>query len=60
MVIAKNKDSNSESSDYTSKSLTGQLIIIGGAEDKEDDCTILREFVRRAGGRKAVCVAKSS
>ncbi|SRR5579883_268150 len=28
----------------------GQLVIIGGAEDKEGDCQILREFVRRAGG----------
>ncbi len=31
----------------------GQLVIIGGAEDKEGDCQILREFVRRAGGTKA-------
>jgi len=31
----------------------GQLVIIGGAEDKEGDCTILREFVRRAGGTQA-------
>ncbi|NJN86882.1 MAG: cyanophycinase [Leptolyngbyaceae cyanobacterium SL_7_1] len=31
----------------------GQLVIIGGAEDKEGDCTILREFVRRAGGVQA-------
>lgn len=31
----------------------GQLVIIGGAEDKQDDCTILREFVRRAGGVNA-------
>ncbi|MES1021839.1 cyanophycinase [Gloeocapsa sp. BRSZ] len=31
----------------------GQLVIIGGAEDKEGECTILREFVRRAGGTKA-------
>lgn len=31
----------------------GQLIIIGGAEDKEGDCKILREFVRRAGGINA-------
>lgn len=31
----------------------GQLIIIGGAEDKEGDCKILREFVRRAGGTNA-------
>lgn len=30
-----------------------QLIIIGGAEDKKEDCEILREFVRRAGGTKA-------
>lgn len=30
-----------------------QLVIIGGAEDKENDCKILREFVRRAGGVKA-------
>ena len=32
---------------------SGQLVIIGGAEDKEGDCTILREFVRRAGGINA-------
>ena len=31
----------------------GQLVIIGGAEDKEGDCKILREFVRRAGGVNA-------
>ncbi len=31
----------------------GQLVIIGGAEDREGDCTILREFVRRAGGTQA-------
>ena len=30
-----------------------QLVIIGGAEDKEGDCTILREFVRRSGGINA-------
>jgi cyanophycinase len=30
-----------------------QLVIIGGAEDKEGECQILREFVRRAGGTKA-------
>lgn len=33
-----------------------QLIIIGGAEDKEGDCVILREVVRRAGGTKAKIV----
>jgi cyanophycinase len=31
----------------------GQLIIIGGAEEKDGECRILREFVRRAGGTKA-------
>ncbi|MGQ4647553.1 cyanophycinase [Lyngbya aestuarii] len=34
----------------------GQLVIIGGAEDKEGDCKILREFIRRAGGLKAQIV----
>jgi cyanophycinase len=33
-----------------------QLVIIGGAEDKEGDCQILREFVRYAGGTKAKIV----
>ncbi|MDX2098020.1 MAG: cyanophycinase [Leptolyngbyaceae cyanobacterium bins.59] len=31
----------------------GQLVIIGGAEDRTNDCRILREFIRRAGGRQA-------
>lgn len=31
----------------------GQLVIIGGAEDREGECKILREFVRRAGGLQA-------
>jgi cyanophycinase len=31
----------------------GALVIIGGAEDKEGECQVLREFVRRAGGTKA-------
>jgi cyanophycinase len=30
-----------------------QLLIIGGAEDKDGDSQILREFLRRAGGTKA-------
>jgi cyanophycinase len=32
---------------------TGPLIIIGGAEDKQGDCRILKEFVRLGGGNKA-------
>lgn len=31
----------------------GQLVIIGGAEDKQGECTILRHFVRLAGGPNA-------
>lgn len=31
----------------------GTLVIIGGAEDREGDCIVLREFVRAAGGVKA-------
>lgn len=31
----------------------GSLVIIGGAEDKNGDCLVLREFVREAGGVKA-------
>ncbi len=34
----------------------GILVIIGGAEDKQGDCVVLREFVRAAGGVKA-CIA---
>lgn len=38
----------------------GQLVIIGGAEDKEGDCKVLREFVRRAGGTKARIVVMTA
>ena len=31
----------------------GRLMAIGGGEDKEKDCRILKEFVRLAGGEKA-------
>lgn len=31
----------------------GALVIIGGAEDRDGECIVLREFVRLAGGRKA-------
>ncbi|MBV9925186.1 MAG: cyanophycinase [Acidobacteria bacterium] len=31
----------------------GHLVVIGGAEDREGECRILREFVRLAGGRRA-------
>jgi cyanophycinase len=55
MVAVPQKSDRSESSSDNTTS-TGQLIIIGGSEDKEGDCTILREFVRRAGGRDAKIV----
>jgi cyanophycinase len=31
----------------------GALVIIGGAEDREGECLVLREFLRAAGGVKA-------
>jgi cyanophycinase len=31
----------------------GPLVIIGGAEDREEDCEVLREFVRLAGGARS-------
>jgi cyanophycinase len=37
----------------TTESKQGPLVIIGGAEDREGDCVVLREFVRAAGGVKA-------
>jgi cyanophycinase len=37
-----------------------QLVIIGGAEDRSGDCQILREFVRRSGGRSAQIVVMTA
>ncbi|MEX0269678.1 cyanophycinase [Leptolyngbyaceae cyanobacterium UHCC 1019] len=37
----------------TTESKRGALVIIGGAEDREGDCIVLREFIRAAGGVKA-------
>lgn len=37
----------------TTKQKRGALVIIGGAEDRQGDCVVLREFVRRSGGIKA-------
>jgi cyanophycinase len=42
-----------ETTDNMPSNTGGQLVIIGGAEDKEGDCKVLREFVRRAGGTQA-------
>ncbi len=52
MVALELKSSDDSSMDSVSTQ-SGQLIIIGGGEDKEGECKILREFVRRAGGRSA-------
>jgi cyanophycinase len=38
----------------------GLLFAIGGGEDKEDDCTILTEFVRMAGGEKSRIVVMTA
>jgi cyanophycinase len=37
----------------SAESTKGPLLIIGGAEDRDGDCVVLREFVRAAGGVKA-------
>jgi len=37
----------------STESTRGPLVIIGGAEDREGECIVLREFVRAAGGTKA-------
>lgn len=34
----------------------GNLVIIGGAEDKNSDCVILRRFVELAGGKNATII----
>lgn len=34
----------------------GQLVIIGGAEDRDGECQVLREFIRCAGGLNAKIV----
>ncbi|MCL1468617.1 cyanophycinase [Argonema galeatum] len=39
---------------------SGQLVIIGGAEQKEGESKVLREFVRRAGGTKARIVVMTA
>ncbi|HZK25231.1 MAG TPA: cyanophycinase [Oscillospiraceae bacterium] len=39
---------------------SGQLVIIGGAEDKEGECIILKRFLSLAGGRKARLVVLST
>ncbi|MEG3972239.1 cyanophycinase [Microcoleus sp. T2B6] len=43
-----------------SNAIQGKLLIIGGAEDKEGDCKILREFLRCAGGTKARIVVMTA
>lgn len=55
MTVVKIKEQSSEESErkLSSPQVQGQLVIIGGAEDKEGECKIIREFVRFAGGIEA-------
>jgi cyanophycinase len=39
---------------YMGEKAQGNLVIIGGAEDKDADCIILRRFVDLAGGKEAI------
>lgn len=50
-IMADNQ--NNSSTNQSSPPPLGQLVIIGGAEDKENDCKVLREFIRQSGGRQA-------
>lgn len=52
-VMASQEDAAEAQESVALPETHGQLVIIGGAEDKEGDCTILREFVRRSGGLQA-------
>lgn len=53
-VANKKKQSSQKSKQKVSfPQVKGTLVIIGGAEDKEGECKILREFVRFAGGIEA-------
>lgn len=55
------RESSQESESKTpAKQVHGQLIIIGGAEDKENDRLVLREFVRRSGGTQAHIVVMTA
>jgi cyanophycinase len=41
--------------------VAGNLLIVGGNEDKQGDCQILRKFVAMAGGRKAqICIVTTA
>ncbi len=60
MVAVKPKNSDDNDLNPIVESPAGQLVIIGGAEDKEGECKILREFIRRAGGRKARIVVMTA
>lgn len=50
--LATTSETNSETN-QSSQPTHGQLVIIGGAEDKKNDCKVLREFIRQSGGRQA-------
>lgn len=60
MVAIQAKKDPSEMDSVLTSQKHGQLIIIGGAEDKENECTILREFIRRSGGRRAKIVVMTA
>lgn len=40
--------------------MQGTLLVIGGAEDKEEECVILKRFVQMAGGREGRLVLVTS
>jgi len=43
-----------------SNHIEGKLLIVGGAEDKEGECRILKRFVQEAGGRESRVVVMTA
>jgi cyanophycinase len=52
-TTAETRSETKSATNQPSQSTHGQLVIIGGAEDKKNDCKVLREFIRQSGGRQA-------
>jgi cyanophycinase len=53
MVASETRENLPQEQNDIVPEVKGQLVIIGGAEDRDGECKILREFVRLSGGRQA-------
>lgn len=52
-TTAETRSETKSATNQPAQATHGQLVIIGGAEDKKNDCKVLREFIRQSGGRQA-------